>query len=90
MRSAYIACQVFPGLFETEYYVMVNGSSAYYVSRSNVRGVAKTPTADNAVKGEVLGYVIERKSDKTLVQLSGEPVLGGLRTWVSNSAVTTA
>ena len=37
MSEAYISCKVLPGLFDNEYYVLVNGSSAYYVHRSNVK-----------------------------------------------------
>ena len=37
MSSAYITCQVRPGLFDNEYYVMVNGSSAYYIHKKKRR-----------------------------------------------------
>lgn len=86
MSVAYIRCEVFPGLFESEYYVLVNGSSAYYVNRDNVK-VENQPKADKPVVGEVRGYVISTEGDKTLVQLPGEAVVGGVRTWVDNSAV---
>ena len=89
MSAAYIACKVFRGLFETEYYVTVNGSSAYYVNRANVR-VNRAPEGQDGVDGKVLGYVVQKKDDKTLVQLSGEAALGGLRTWVENSALSVA
>jgi hypothetical protein len=89
MSSAYIRCNVFPGLFDTEYYVTVNGTSAYYVARQNVK-VATEPKPDSSVKGRVLGYVVQKRKDKTLVQLSGEAVLGGLRTWVDTSEVSPA
>lgn len=39
MSAAYIVCKVFSGLFDTEYYVTVNGSSAYYVNSGNVRPI---------------------------------------------------
>ena len=87
MSKAYIACQVLPGLFDNEYYVLVNGSSAYYVHRSNVQ-VTGIPQGDKPLDGTVLGYVIETMQDKTLVQLPGEAVIGGLRTWVESGAVS--
>jgi hypothetical protein len=37
MSIIYIRCKVHRGLFDTEYYVLVNGSSAYYISRDNVK-----------------------------------------------------
>ncbi len=43
MSVAYIICKVLPGLFENEYYVMVNGSSAYYVNRDSVIKLHGTP-----------------------------------------------
>lgn len=89
MSAAYIVCQVFPGLFDSEYYVTVNGSSAYYVNRNNVV-VHGQPTSDHGIEGKVRGYVVESKGDKTLVQLPGEVVVGGLRTWVESSAITAA
>ena len=87
MSEAYISCKVLPGLFDNEYYVLVNGSSAYYVHRSNVK-VTGIPQSDKPLDGTVLGYVIETMQDKTLVQLPGEAVIGGLRTWVESGAVS--
>lgn len=87
MSEAYIACQVLPGLFDSEYYVLVNGSSAYYVSRDSVE-VTGIPQPEKPLRGKVFGYVVETADDKTLVQLPGEAVIGGLRTWVENEAVS--
>lgn len=90
MKTAYIKCKVLPGLFETEYYVLVNGSSAAYVGRRNVR-VSGVPRHGSQLDGSVLVYVINRKSDKSLVELTGgEPVVGGLRTWVPNEELLAA
>lgn len=86
MSAVLIRCQVFPGLFESEYYVLVNGSSAFYVNKSNVK-VARPPQDDVPVEGEVLGYLISKEGDKTLVQLPGEVVVGGARAWVESDAV---
>jgi hypothetical protein len=87
MSAAYILCKVFPGLFDTEYYVTVNGSSAYYVNRDNVK-VSTKPDPEKGANGQVLAYIVKKEKGKTLVQLSGEAVLGGLRTWVSTSEVS--
>jgi len=86
MSNVYINCQVLPGLFENEYYVMVNGSSAYYINRGSVK-VKAEPKENKPVEGTVLGYLVETLADKTLVQLPGEAVVGGLRTWVETAAV---
>ena len=48
--------------WDTEYYVLVNGSPAYYISRDNVK-VSKQPQGENSVDGTVLGYLIEKKKD---------------------------
>ena len=89
MSIIYIRCKVHRGLFDTEYYVLVNGSSAYYISRDNVK-VSKPPQGENSVNGKVRGYLIQKTKDMSLVQLPGEAVVGGLRTWVTNSAIIDA
>ena len=88
MSAAYITCEVFPGLFSTEYFVLLHDSS-YYVHRDHVR-VSHEPQADSSVVGQVFGYVIDREPGRTLMQLPGEAVVGGLRTWVDNAALTAA
>lgn len=89
MSTVYIRCEVYPGLFSSEYYVLVNGSSAYYVDKANVK-VDHEPQSDKGVLGQVMGYAVEQSENKTLVQLSGEPALGGLRTWVASEDVKAA
>ena len=89
MSPIYIRCKVHRGLFDTEYYVLVNGSSAYYISRENVL-VKHAPQGETSVDGKVRGYLIEKKKGRALVQLPGEAVVGGLRTWVDGAAVVTA
>jgi hypothetical protein len=84
-RTLYVKCKVTLGNFETEFYVMVDKSSAF-VSRDNVR-VDRPPEGDRQVDGQVLAYLIAEEKDKALVQLPGEPVVGGLRTWVNKSAL---
>lgn len=64
---------------------MVDNSSAF-VSRENVR-VEKVPEGNRQVDGQVLAYLIDEEKDKALIQLPGEPVVGGLRAWVPRSAL---
>ncbi len=86
-RALYVKCKVSLGNFETEFYVMVDKSSAF-VSRDSVR-VDRPPEGNRQVDGQVLAYLIAEEKDKALVQLPGEPVVGGLRAWVNKSALAT-
>ena len=61
------------------------------VALSGCAGDAESPsppTQDAAADGRVLGYLIKEEAGKALVQLPGEALVGGLRTWVEKSAVT--
>ena len=58
----------------------LHGFSAY-VDSINVK-VSSPPSKEGEVKGEVLVYLIEEKNDQALIEIAGEPVVGGLRTWV--------
>lgn len=86
-KTLYVRCKVSLGNFETEFYVMVDNSSAF-VSRDSVR-VDRPPEGNRQVDGQVLAYLITEEKDKALVQLPGEPVVGGLRAWVNKSALAT-
>jgi len=85
MSTVYIRCEVYPGLFDSEWYVLVNHSAAYHVNRGDVKIVRGTPAQDSAAQGEVRAYLIDRETDRSLVQLPGEAAVGGLRTWVENA-----
>ncbi len=89
-KARYVRCKVSLGMFETEFYVMTRDSSAY-VDRKNVR-VKKPPEQGTEVEGEVLAYLIDEGGGKeeALVEIPGEPVVGGLRTWVPKSLLTAA
>lgn len=89
MPRVYISCRVLPGQFESEYYVMVNGSAAYYINQSNLI-IDVQPQGNEPGRGRVIGYVVEQTADRTLVQLPGEVVIGGVRTWVENADVCAA
>jgi hypothetical protein len=79
-KTLFVTCTVSAGLFESEFYVTVRDSAAY-VDRGNVR-VDHSPHNGDKVQGQVVAYLIEEKSDQALIELPGEPVIGGLRAWV--------
>jgi len=82
-KAIYVTCTVSQGVFESEFYVTVNDSSVY-IDRVNVR-VKESPQNGDEVEGRVLAYLVEEKSEKSLIELTGEPVVGGLRAWVPNA-----
>jgi len=87
-QPRYIKCKILPGLFKTEFYVSVCGTSVY-VDRAAVK-VTREPNGDTEGEGQVLAYIIDEggEKDQALVELAGEPVIGGLRTWVHKALVT--
>ncbi len=87
-KTIYVTCIVSQGLFESEFYITVKDSSVY-VDRVNVQ-VKETPHNGDEVEGRVIAYLIEEKSDQALIELSGEPVVGGLRAWVPKADVAYA
>jgi hypothetical protein len=80
MPTEYIDCELASGFFEDELYVML-GDSSVIVSRGNVK-VEREPQAQKDGRGQVRVYVIERKADRLLVEIPGQPVVGSLRTWI--------
>jgi hypothetical protein len=79
-KTIYVNCTVSQGLFESEFYITVRDASVY-VDRVNVK-VNQPPENGDEVEGKVMAYLVEEKSDKALIELPGEPVVGGLRAWV--------
>lgn len=79
-KTLLVRCAVSAGIFESEFYITVR-DSAVYVDRDNVR-VEQAPSGGGEVKGQVVAFLIEEKSDQALIELPGEPVVGGLRAWV--------
>ncbi len=83
----FIDCRISPGTFNDEFYVILtdNGSSAL-VNRKNVHFDA-APEKGAEVDGQVQAYLIDDPEgrDVALIELPGEPVVGGLRTWVPKS-----
>lgn len=89
MKIVYVKCKVLPGLFETEYYVLVNGSSSAYVIQSSVK-TNERPKHGSEIDGQVQAYLIQEDKNRSLIELSGEAVVGGLRTWVPNDILAVA
>ena len=89
MPRTFIACRVSRGFFESEFYVKLRSGDAYIVDRSDVRIDRELKNGTDETEGKVLAYVVgmDEKDSKLLVELSGEPVVGGLRTWVSKGDV---
>jgi hypothetical protein len=86
--TIYVRCQVSRGFFGNEYYVVVGDSSAF-VDHSNVK-FESTPEKDKQVDGKVLAYVVAEEPERALVELPGQAVVGGLRTWVPKSMFVSA
>jgi len=84
-KALYVNCLVSLGFFENEFYVVVDDSSAY-VDRRNVR-VSRAPEMDKQVEGQVLAYVVEEQPGRALVELPGQAVVGGLRTWIQQKQI---
>jgi hypothetical protein len=87
-KTTYVTCTVSQGLFESEFYITVKDSSVY-VDRVNVK-VNRPPRNGDEVEGKVIAYLIEEKSDHALIELPGEPVVGGLRAWVPKTDLALA
>jgi hypothetical protein len=83
VSKMYVRCKVLPGLFDSELYVLINGLSSAYVTHNSVK-ISGTPKHGVEVDGQVLVYVVSKERDRSLVEVSGEAVVGGLRTWVPN------
>jgi hypothetical protein len=78
-RRYLVRCRISRGFFQGEVLVAVAESSAY-VSRDNVKAPEVPMSGD--VEGLVSAYVIERSGDRALIELPGQPIVGGARTWV--------
>ena len=84
MKAFYVRCKVSPGFFGSELYVIVGDSSAF-VDRESVK-VDSIPEKGKAVDGSVLAYLVTEEDQRALVELPGQAVVGGLRTWVPRAA----
>ncbi|PYV15956.1 MAG: hypothetical protein DMG21_13385 [Acidobacteria bacterium] len=84
-KASFVPCKILPGFFDSEVYVVVLDSSAY-VSLEHVKldGNEKALQEGKEVDGFVLAYIVaeDPQKGKVLVEVPGEPVIGGLRAWV--------
>jgi hypothetical protein len=80
MATEFVECVLASGFFDDEFYVVVGDSSAI-VDRKNVQ-VTSEPNGLTDGRGKLCVYIIERKADRLLVEIPGQPVVGGLRTWI--------
>ena len=87
-KTQYVKCKLASGFFDEELYVLL-GSSSAIVSRDEVR-IIDEPKLNAQGKGEVCVYVVEQMPDRLLVELPGQPVVGGLRTWVPMADLSVA
>ena len=86
MMKGYVRCTVSPGLFDREFYVMLANGDALYVDQDDVR--VSAPEGEGwQVEGQVAARVVEEVNGSALVQLPGEPVIGGSRSWVPKESV---
>jgi hypothetical protein len=83
-----VRCRVARGFFASERLVML-GKASVFASRSQVE-LATDPPEGEAADGQVVGFLIHRTGDRALVELPGDAVVGGLRSWVPASDVARA
>ena len=77
-----VSCLVSRGFFSSEYYVKLSTGDAYMVDRNNVSVDHEPQNRTDEVNGRVVAYVVDQNQSALLVELPGEPVAGGLRSWI--------
>jgi len=70
------------GFFSSEYYIKLSTGDAYIVDRSNVTVDRVPQNRTEEIGGKVVAYVVDQTATVLLVELPGEPVAGGLRSWI--------
>lgn len=88
-KPIYVSCRVSTGLFPSEFFVLV-AASGVYVDANKVQLSKGKPYGEVEVPGRVLAYLVNEEQDRALVELVGEPVVGGLRTWVPKEELSAA
>lgn len=88
MQAFYVRCKISPGFFGSEFYVVVGDSSAF-VDQTSVR-LDVIPEKGKEVDGAVLAYLVKVEAERALVELPGQAVVGGLRTWVPKGILAAA
>ena len=77
-----VSCLVSMGFFSSEYYVKLSSGDAFIVDRTNVTVDHEPQSRTEEVSGKVIAYVVDQNPTALLVELPGEPVAGGLRSWI--------
>jgi hypothetical protein len=77
-----VSCVVSLGFFSSEYYIRLSSGDAYIVDRNNVTVEREPQSRTEEVNGKVVAYVVDQNATVLLVELPGNPVAGGLRSWV--------
>jgi hypothetical protein len=85
MEAHYVRCRVSLGFFGSEFYVIVGDSSAFVDERSVKMEIR--PAKGQEVDGSVLAYIVKEEDQRALVELPGQAVVGGLRTWVPKATL---
>ena len=80
--KTFVSCHVSRGFFSSEYYVTLSTGDAYFVDRSNVSIDREPQNRTEEVTGKVIAYVVEEQPSRLLIELPGDPVAGGLRSWI--------
>ncbi len=80
--KTFVSCLVSMGFFSSEYYVKLSTGDAYIVDRSNVSVDHEPESRAETVAGKVIAYVVGQSPSDLLVELPGEPVAGGFRSWI--------
>ncbi|MFI5069578.1 MAG: hypothetical protein ACHP8A_01705 [Terriglobales bacterium] len=82
----YARCEVLPGTFDSEWFVILGDISAV-VDKNNVKVGHPDMKNGNRLMGSVLVYLVDENPLRLLVELPGQAVVGGLRTWIPRDAL---
>lgn len=89
MPDLLVECTVEPGMFKTEYLVSVPPNARFYVDRADVR-VLRPPASAESLGGKVKAYLVEYQGNQAVIEITGTPVVGGLRISVPKAITSDA
>ena len=89
-RKGWIPCKATKGLFEEEAFVILDWLAAPVSAILNQECLAHKPKGADLEDNHVVSYIIGTKGDDFIVELPGEPVVGGLRAIVSKDMISMA
>jgi hypothetical protein len=76
-------------MFKTEYLVSVPPNARFYVDRADVR-VLRPPASAESLGGKVKAYLVEYQGNQAVIEITGTPVVGGLRISVPKAITSDA